>query len=320
MTANSSLDRDLGQWLEAEAPARGPEGLHATVIDRARTTRQRPGWLVTLRGGTIGPQAGAVTRPAVRVGYVLVIVGLVLAALFAAFAAGAFRRGPSPLALEDLGSQGVLSSGVPYTSSLFEPRITFHLATRVDNLLDTVGPDPDWCPPAALGLPLPTSPRAIVLSHPRSCQDQLMILSPYAVDCGTADAHPDAATFAAALLANPGMTTAHDLGSLQTPGAVPARLFLNAYQGRVIRIDPSPDKAGSAVDPDHCRLLPAPDSADPTVVIRGDTPSMLVLVDVRGQLVVLLDTSSLQRFNGAKVDDPVTRQHLLNHIYDIAFD
>jgi hypothetical protein len=163
MTANSSFDRELEGWLEAEAPARGPVGLHPAVIDRARTTRQRPGWLVTLRGGAIGTQAGAIGRPTVRLAYVLVILGLVLAALFAAFAAGAFRSDPAVLvvaptpaaptpaastptasaeALEDVYTS-VLRSGVAFTSRTFEPHIAFKLATR-SGLLDTIGLDPDW--------------------------------------------------------------------------------------------------------------------------------------------------------------------------------
>ena len=44
MNPNAQFERDLEQWLAAEAPATAPAGLHAAVIDRARTRRQRPGW------------------------------------------------------------------------------------------------------------------------------------------------------------------------------------------------------------------------------------------------------------------------------------
>jgi WD40 repeat protein len=44
MNANAQFERDLERWLQAEAPATAPAGLHAAVIDRARTRRQRPGW------------------------------------------------------------------------------------------------------------------------------------------------------------------------------------------------------------------------------------------------------------------------------------
>jgi hypothetical protein len=219
------------------------------------------------------------------------------------------------IALEDLGA---LSSGVTYTSNVFEPHITFRLATR-DNLLDTVGTNPDWCSPTnmagtplgARGEPLMTSEGTIVLRHPKSCQDELRIIHPYAVDCGTPDAHPDATTLAAALLARPGMTAARDLGTLQTPGAVPPRLFLRVGRGRVIEIGPS-DGADLA-DPDHCRLLPEPGSSDPAIQLCRGTSALLVLVDVLGELVVLWDASSLQRGG-------FSRKHLLEHIYDIAFD
>jgi hypothetical protein len=44
MNRNVQFDRDLEQWLEAEAPASAPAGFHALVMDRARTLRQRPAW------------------------------------------------------------------------------------------------------------------------------------------------------------------------------------------------------------------------------------------------------------------------------------
>ncbi len=44
MNQSAQFERDLEQWLRAEAPATAPAGLHAAVIDRARTRRQRPGW------------------------------------------------------------------------------------------------------------------------------------------------------------------------------------------------------------------------------------------------------------------------------------
>jgi len=48
MNPNAKFERDLEQWLQSEAPASAPAGLHATVIDRARSMHQRPGW-ATLR-------------------------------------------------------------------------------------------------------------------------------------------------------------------------------------------------------------------------------------------------------------------------------
>ncbi len=48
MNPNAEFERDLEQWLQAEAPASAPAGFHASVMDRARTLRQRPGWIASL--------------------------------------------------------------------------------------------------------------------------------------------------------------------------------------------------------------------------------------------------------------------------------
>ena len=44
MNPNAQFERDLEQWLQTEAPASAPAGFHASVMDRARTLRQRPSW------------------------------------------------------------------------------------------------------------------------------------------------------------------------------------------------------------------------------------------------------------------------------------
>ncbi len=54
MTAMDRFDRELAAWLDTEASITAPVGLHAMVIERARVARQRPGWLVAVRGETIG--------------------------------------------------------------------------------------------------------------------------------------------------------------------------------------------------------------------------------------------------------------------------
>lgn len=92
MTANDRFDLDLQDWLQTQAPTTAPASLHDTVIDRARSSRQRPSWLVGLRGGTFGGSRWTLDRPVVRVAYLLVILALVLAIIAAAIAGGAFRR------------------------------------------------------------------------------------------------------------------------------------------------------------------------------------------------------------------------------------
>jgi Tol biopolymer transport system component len=58
MNPNARLDRDLERWLRAEAPANAPAGLHAAVIDRARTRRQRPGWATSGPARWLGRNRG----------------------------------------------------------------------------------------------------------------------------------------------------------------------------------------------------------------------------------------------------------------------
>src|SRR6188508_1361591 len=48
MNPNAQFEQDLEQWLQTEAPASAPAGFHASVMDRARTLRQRPGWATSL--------------------------------------------------------------------------------------------------------------------------------------------------------------------------------------------------------------------------------------------------------------------------------
>jgi photosystem II stability/assembly factor-like uncharacterized protein len=58
MNPNMQFERDLERWLQAEAPASAPAGLHAAVIDRARTRRQRPGWAVSPLGRWLSRNRG----------------------------------------------------------------------------------------------------------------------------------------------------------------------------------------------------------------------------------------------------------------------
>ena len=58
MNPNMQFERDLEEWLQAEAPASAPAGFHATVMDRARTLRQRPGWTRTFPARRFGRGRG----------------------------------------------------------------------------------------------------------------------------------------------------------------------------------------------------------------------------------------------------------------------
>ena len=58
MNPNAKFERDLEQWLQTEAPASAPAGFHASVMDRARTLRQRPGWATSLPVRRLGRGRG----------------------------------------------------------------------------------------------------------------------------------------------------------------------------------------------------------------------------------------------------------------------
>jgi hypothetical protein len=76
MNPNTPFDRDLEQWLQAEAPARAPEGFHAMVMDRARTLRQQPGWRTTFPVRRFGRGRGMTLLATAA----LLLVGAALAA------------------------------------------------------------------------------------------------------------------------------------------------------------------------------------------------------------------------------------------------
>src|SRR6188508_638363 len=76
MNPNAQFEQDLEQWLQTEAPASAPAGFHASVMDRARTLRQRPGWATSLPVRRIGRGRGMTMLAAAA----LLLVGGALAA------------------------------------------------------------------------------------------------------------------------------------------------------------------------------------------------------------------------------------------------
>jgi hypothetical protein len=89
--ANERHERVLRQFFVEEAAGAAPADLLARSLERTGTARRRPRWYARIREVGMAPSV-AVGLPTARIAYVLVILGLVLAALFAAFVAGAFRR------------------------------------------------------------------------------------------------------------------------------------------------------------------------------------------------------------------------------------
>jgi sugar lactone lactonase YvrE len=71
-------DARLAAWLE-EGPTSGPDDGLSNVHARARSTRQRPDWLVTLKGGTMETTWRARPVLTARVAFVLLIALLALA-------------------------------------------------------------------------------------------------------------------------------------------------------------------------------------------------------------------------------------------------
>ena len=179
------------------------------------------------------------------------------------------------------------------TSEAFAPRIVFKV--RGGGLAES-----EFCVRA-------TSERMIELRHVHSCDDGLRIIRPVATDCGGLDDMPDATTFATALLAEPGLG-ATDLGSLGD-GGVPARMFQEAYAGRVIAI-PGDHWFDGDDDIDDCRMIVTADDPDGAIVVRRLDPALLVLLDLGGELVSIWVGPTA---------DPETISHLVESIYDIRF-
>jgi Tol biopolymer transport system component len=102
--ATDRHERVLRQFFLEEASAAVPPDLLDRSLARTATARRRPGWYGRIRDGRLA-RPGAVGRSGVRLAYVLVILGLVLAALLLAVAAGAFRRDP----VTPLGRNGAIA-------------------------------------------------------------------------------------------------------------------------------------------------------------------------------------------------------------------
>jgi Tol biopolymer transport system component len=94
VSASSNIDLDLRAWLVVEAPAAAPAGLHGSIVERARRSRQRGAWWVAVRGGVMGASSTTAGRTGLRLVYVLLVLGVILASVIAAIATGAFRTDP----------------------------------------------------------------------------------------------------------------------------------------------------------------------------------------------------------------------------------
>ena len=114
MNPNAQFERDLEQWLQAEAPASAPAEFHASVMDRARTLRQRPGWTTTLRARRFSRGRGITLLAAAS----LLLVGGALAA-----GSGVLRL-PSIVPPAPAPSFGVVATASPEAASPSPSEVT----------------------------------------------------------------------------------------------------------------------------------------------------------------------------------------------------
>ena len=166
---------------------------------------------------------------------------------------------------------------VTLTSEHFRPRV----ALVMQPIAGLHGERTDWCPDVSI------SERMLVLRWLYSCRAELRLIRPFAVDCGTPDEHPDAAELAAAILAKPGRMQVRDMGDLSAFAEEAPGFDLSGHTGRTLLITSGRSQGQS--DQDRCLLLPEPETGDPIVAIGG-AKSLLMLMDIDGELVVLQTT------------------------------
>jgi hypothetical protein len=138
MNPNGTFGQDLERWLADEAPTRGPIGLHDAIIERARTMRQRPGWIVSLRGLAFPGRVGSMGRPGVRVAYLLVVLGITCALVVGAIAAGGLRSQPArPVPSTAMPTHGPAATSIPVPQAIALDPGTYYLPNP--------GNDPSLC-------------------------------------------------------------------------------------------------------------------------------------------------------------------------------
>jgi hypothetical protein len=95
MTDDRRAARLLQTWLESEAPERVPTGLLERIDIVTRSARPRPSWVARLEGHHMDVIEGGRRSSLPRLGLVLAIIGLIIAAAGAAALIGS--RSPNPI-------------------------------------------------------------------------------------------------------------------------------------------------------------------------------------------------------------------------------
>ena len=120
-------DEQLASWLN-EGPERGPIAALDGAFARARSTRQRPAWAVSLTGGTIAE------RPAVgqlRFSLVVVVVALVGLLAGAIIASGVLPPSPPPSPLVVISPEASTDASPQPTPATATARIVFTRTTHL---------------------------------------------------------------------------------------------------------------------------------------------------------------------------------------------
>ena len=93
------FDRTMRSWMAGEASQDGADGIQRTVLDAARRRRQRPTWLVALRGTAWDRDRGATRSvPSPRILALLAML-VIVAAGVGVVGGGAFRSDDGGLLL-----------------------------------------------------------------------------------------------------------------------------------------------------------------------------------------------------------------------------
>jgi hypothetical protein len=324
------LARLLDETL-AMAPARAPEGLLASVLDGIAATGQR-------RSLALWPAQPAVLGwPSFRVASAF-LAGVIVAAIgFSLFMLAPSGPGqpaspgpspspsptPSPTASPRL-FEGEIDLSEPaamvdqttiadrwLTSASFGLPIHFRV-TAAAVPVSSGEPRPSlWCPASV-------EPGVIVLPDTKACLRNVRFMVPDAVSCGSEPR--SAAALQAALLANETLG-ARDGGAIAENPALPENLFAPGVDGRLIMIDTPRAFDDTADDPDGCVIR----NGATEIEIRGDVPQALLLLEVRGQLVVIRMAGAQDRLSGAEANErgylgAIDLQIFLSRIQDITFD
>jgi Tol biopolymer transport system component len=88
MSTPFDFDRQLTDWLDAQAPMREPEGLTYAVLSRTRSIRPRPGWASLERWLPMAVIAQPTLAPPLRAAWLLLVTLLILAFVASAIVVG----------------------------------------------------------------------------------------------------------------------------------------------------------------------------------------------------------------------------------------